>query len=372
MDGSRIRTTGCLVLLGALTAFATPGRAYALVDPVNSEWHSTARALAMGNAGIATAEDPDTAMFYNPAALASNRRFEFSVFNPQFEFSTSNFTLGGAKDMTDLGSLDTTVPHLRENRGTPAQFGFSLYPNVSAKNFALGILVSAESGSVMKKNGDLIIRSQYLIIPTIGLTVGMLSGIIKIGAALRIINLTTNNKVVPVAQQGVQGYRRDAEEGFGLGVDVGTLIQLPWASLPTFGAVARNIGDTSLSKGAFYPYATGTAVGANRVPMMIDGAFAIQPKLGQTTVLKFAMEFRDTQDKSHVATARKVNVGFELGFNKRLFLRMGGSQGYWSAGFGLSGKSASLDITTYGEELDPTKFQEIEDRRVAISYGGRF
>ena len=79
-------------------------------------------------------------------------------------------------------------------------------------------------------------------------------------------------------------------------------------------------------------------------------------------------------DRFHVPKVERLeSAKIQAGsFNKHFFLRWGGSQGYWSGGIGLSGKSASLDLSTYGEELHSTKFREIEDRRIVIRYGGRF
>src|SRR5688572_18764288 len=67
-----------------------PGLAYA--DVLNGEWVSTTRSLTMGNVGIASAEDPTTATFYNPAGLARAKKAVVEVFNPQFDFGTGVFS----------------------------------------------------------------------------------------------------------------------------------------------------------------------------------------------------------------------------------------------------------------------------------------
>ena len=354
-----------------LSGFSLPAFAQSLIDPINSEWHSTARALGMGNAAIAGADDPSTAMFYNPAALAGNRKFQFEFLSPQFEFSTSNFKV--AKQMGDHGrllSLDKTVPLLDGRRGKPVYLGFSIYPNASAKNFAVGILVSAQGGAAIDKDGKLFIRSQYLVVPSLGMTMGLLSGIFKLGVAGRAVQVTTNNK--STSDLTGNGYLIEPAEGFGIALDAGLLLTLPVATLPAFGFVARNIGDTNLGKKAIEPVGKGETTDAGAAPMMYDAGFSIQPKLGQTTVLKFSSDYRDLTHESQADTMRKINLGIEFAFNRRLYFRGGFGQGYWTAGFGLGGKGASLDLATYGEEIHPTRYHYIEDRRVAIRYGGRF
>jgi hypothetical protein len=367
---TRTRLINFLLFAAAVAAFFSPA-AHAILDPVNSEWHSTARALGMGNAAIASGDDAATAMFYNPAALASNRKVQVEFFSPQFEFSTSNLTVAkGAGDQSKLISLEKTVPLLDKSRGKPAQLGFSIYPNFSARNLAFGILLSLEGGSAIDKDRKLFIRSQYLVIPTMGVTFGLMSGLIKLGIAGRAIQITTNNKSTSTLTG--QGYLKDAQEGFGIGLDAGVIVTLPVATLPAFGLVVRNIGDTNLGKDAIESIAIGAVRDAGAAPMTADAGFTIEPKLAQRTVLRLSGDYRDLTHESKASSMRKINLGLELGLNRRLYFRGGFGQGYWTAGFGLSGKSASLDLATYGEEIHPTKFHYIEDRRVAIRYGGRF
>lgn len=379
MDGSRRLTTGgrfsAAIFAAVVALHSFPRFASALPDSVNTEWLSTGRALGMGNAGIATADDPSTAMFYNPAALSGNRRLAFEFFNPQFEFSTSNFDVAPSlQSQGKLIGLKKTVPLLNNHRGRPVHLGFSIYPNISAKNFAMGILYRAEGGAYINDLGQLKIRSQYMLIPTLALTVGAVGGLFKMGFAVRGVQLAVNERTVDNAVTSTEeiGYTAGASEGFGLGADFGALLTLPWKTLPAFAFVARNIGGTSLGGAPLSGFATGNVQDGVLVPMMFDVGFSIQPKLGQTTVLKLACDYRDLHNKSHTNMGRKFNAGFELGFRRKLYLRGGYSQGYWTAGFGLAGKDGSLDLAVYGEELHPTGFKVMEDRRFMLGYGGRF
>ncbi len=367
MDGSHNKRGSffsILVCIGFICSNA------AKADSVNSEWYSSARALTMGNAAITLGGDAATAMFYNPAALAGNRRPSFEFFSPTITLGTGNFTLGGITDITDQLALDKLATTLQEKAGTSFNLGFSLYPNLSAKNFGLGMLVSFEASATVDDEGTLFQRTEALLIPTVGISVGLLSGLFKIGAAARAIQST--RKISSTTTFTNLSYLDGAEEGFGIGLDAGFIWTLPWSWLPTFGGVVRNIGGTDLTGDALFSVAGNEKVAHSKIDMTIDGGVSLSPKIGQRTVLKIAADYRDVTDTSNTGLFRKVNIGLELGMKRRLFLRAGFSQGYWSAGFGLAGKGGSLDLGTYGEEIHPTDFRKIEDRRMVIRSGSKF
>lgn len=367
MDGTQVKRgafLSILFLLGFL--LSNPAKA----DVVNAEWYSTARALTMGNAGLTLGGDPATAMFYNPAALAGNRRPSFEFFSPQISVGTGNFSIGGIFDIVDQLSLDKIAQSLSDQQGKAVHFGFSLYPNFSSKNFGAGMLISFEASAAVGTDGTLYQTMESYVIPTAGISVGLFSGLFKIGAAVRAIQST--RKIAANTTLTNLSYTDGAEEGFGIGLDAGFIWTLPWAWLPTFAGVVRNIGGTDLTGGALFGL-----VGSNKVPhtkldMMFDGGFSVEPKLGQRTVLRIAADYRDATDTTNTNLMRKVNLGLELGIRRRIFFRGGVSQGYWTAGFGLSGKRGSLDLGTYGEEIHPTDFQSVEDRRIVIRYGSKF
>lgn len=358
------------VTMAALWSGLSSLPALAYMDPVNREWFSTAKALSMGNAGIATADDPATAMFYNPAALSALRNPTFEVFNPQFDMSTGNFSAaGGVKNLSKLTSLERTYELLNAKRGTPISLGTSVYPNISAKNFGFGILARWETGAYVDGNGALHYRSQTAVIPTMGTSIGFFRGLWKFGVAVRAIQLTEANESTTVTSN--IGYTKNAHEGFGFGLDFGTMLTFPWDALPTLAFVARDIGDTSLKQTPFIKTAGGT-VDRPHIKQSYDGGFSIAPKVGNSSVLKIAAEYRDILDASGTKGGRKVNLGFDLTLARYFSVRWGVSQGYWSLGIGLSGKSASLDLGTYGKELSTTEFRSVEDRRLTLRYSNRF
>ena len=373
MDGSHIQLWKELIerlLLGlALAVVLLPGTA--LGDKVNAEWYSSVRALSMGNTGISQSDDPQTSMFYNPALLATQRKTNFEFFNPQIENGFGNLALANeTAHYTSQLNLGSAYPLLLDEKNTPSSFSASIYPNFYAQNFALGLLGKAESSSYVNENGRLIYRSRYLVMPTMALSAGLFSGRLRFGVAVRLINSTQNDKNVANADD--EGYIVNAQEGLGVGLDAGMTIGLPWKLLPTFGLVARNVGDTSFSSDAIVKVSKGNPIKHDMVKKTYDAGFSIAPKLTQRSGLVMALDYRDATNTSNTPTLRKVNLGFEITSYKVFQLRFGVSRGFWTAGFGLRGKSSSLDIGSYADELDASGFRKVEDRRLAIRYGGHF
>lgn len=343
----------------------------AQADSVNSEWVSTTRSLTMGNVGIASAGDPTTAMFYNPAALARQKKTSAELFNPQFDIGTGVFAMGGSSNISKHSTLTKVRPLLSQNKETASSLGFSLYPNISAQNFNFGILMKAEGASV-DDGTNLTYKSRNLLIPTLGISMGLFSGRIRWGLAVRAVQISENDKVIDTNTTAAAGYTMDMAEGFGIGLDSGLLLTMPWDALPTIGFVARNVGDTSFPSEANFSIASGTSTRKDKIKMTYDGGFSIAPKIGQRSTVTFAADYRDIMNVYGVNDKRRLNLGIEFDFGKTLFMRFGYGRGYWTAGIGLGSRYGSLDLGTYSEDLDRTSFNGIEDRRISLRYGSKF
>ncbi|MCO5141712.1 MAG: hypothetical protein M9962_01325 [Oligoflexia bacterium] len=359
---------GCLwkSILGLLLL---PSLAFA--DKPNAEWLSTTRALSMGNVGIASADDPATAAFYNPATLAKTKRTIFEFFNPQVEFGTNVFAVSA--DTTKLGNhvnLKKLTPYLQGKPNKASYLGASIFPNLNAQNFNFGILLSAKGQSYVDGAGNLNYKSRYLLIPSMGLSIGLLGGRFKLGASVRAIQITENDERTTNFTD--VGYMNNPNEGFGVGVDVGSTFSLPWTWLPTFGFVARNLGDTTFSGSAPVSIGQGTIRRKGKVKMTYDGGFSVTPKTGRQSAFTFAADYRDIMDVYGVNIKRRINLGMEFSVSKMIFMRLGFGRGYWTAGIGVSTRQGSLDIGTYGEELHEKNFRVNEDRRISIRYGSKF
>jgi len=361
---------GCLRILTFLCAVLSSN---AWADAVNNEWFSTTRALSMGNVGIASSEDSTTAMFYNPAALTRTKRVNFELLNPQVDVGT--YSHGNLQDLTKRIDLGAMRPVLEKFPGKPTYTGASLYPNITAQNFNFGVLMRGEGGAYFSGT-NLHYKSRYLVIPTLGMSLGALGGRFRLGFAARVIQITENDKIAngyaANDNSGGVGFMKDAGEGMGIGLDGGTMLTLPIAMLPTAGFVARNVGDTTFSGSAPFGFGSGNVTRRDKIKMTYDVGGSLTPKFGKRSQLVLAADYRDVQDKMEVATMRRINLGMELGLQKKVFFRFGISRGYWTAGIGIASDHGSLDIGSYAEELDRTEFRKVEDRRISIRIGSKF
>ena len=361
---------GCLFRLGLLLFFFSVTQAKA--DRVNNEWLSGTRALSMGNVGIANADDTETTMFYNPAGLTRIKKATLEIFNPQFEFGTGVFTVSpGIQEFSKNLSLTGVQPLLQTHPHKASSLGYSLYPNVNSQNFGFGVLWRQEGVSYINSQDRLEYHSRYLLIPTMGLGMNLLGNHLRIGAAVHAIQITENNRTVDATATNI-GYKLNPEEGFGIGLDAGALLSLPWAGLPTLGFVARNVGTTRFTGGVPMSQAVGTATLHGRLPMTYDAGFALFPRASKKKSVTFAIDYRDVQNVTGTNSLRHLNVGTEFGVGKVFFLRLGMSRGYWTAGFGVASKFGAFDFGTYGEELDDRNFREIEDRRISFKFTTKF
>lgn len=370
MDGRLFRA-----LLFAVLMTAAPGLGRA--DKLNNEWVSTTRSLSMGNTGIASAEDPTTAAFYNPAALAKLKKPVVEFFNPQMELGTGVFSLSGSiLEWGKHGTYSASKEMVKAKPGKISSVGMSIFPNISSQNFSFGVLGRLHRWSHYDKNdGAWKYYSRYLVMPTMGLSMASLGGRFRLGLAVRMIQVTKTEGVEPdTAATTTATLSNSTRHGLGIGLDGGMLFTLPWAWLPTIGAVARNVGDTSFPTEGLVKIGTATDSGKthDQIKMTYDAAFAVSPKLGSRDVLTLAVDYRDVTNRTGGDPIRHFNMGFELSASKKFFFRAGVSQGYWTAGLGLASKEGAFDIGTHADELHPTKYKAVEDRHISMRITKKF
>lgn len=346
--------------------------ALAKADTVNAEWYSTTRALSMGNVGIASAEDPVTAAFYNPAALANNKRPGFEPFNLQLEGGFGNFSVAQSLgDWAKVGSFSRAKPLLAAKPGRPFSGSVALFPSVSAQNFSFGLLGQFQFSSYYDKTKNAYFyHARKLLAPSLGLSAALLGGRLRLGVAVRALQVSETDMDQP-GTGSIVAVRDSHRSGLGVGMDAGMMLTMPWAGLPTIGFVARNIGDTAFPAAPVVDIGGSASARRESVKMAYDGGISLSPKLGRGQRLVLAADYRDALDSTHVALLRRLNLGLEFS-GKVLALRAGFSRGTWTAGFGLQSRQGSLDIGTYAEELDARALRAVLDRRFSLRFTRRF
>jgi len=363
MDGCLFRALLCLFML--------PGLANA--ESVNAEWLSSTRALSMGNVGIASAEEASTAAFYNPAALSRSKKAAVEFFNPQIDIGTGVFsTSNSIADWGKHASFSGSQPLVKAKAGSVSSIGISLFPNITSQNFSFGVLARFHRWAYYDNAAkSWNYQSRYLLIPSMGISLPIAGHRFRLGAAVRAIQITETNGVVPDTGS-TASLSQVTGEGLRIGLAAGFLPTLPWAWRPTIGGLARKGGDTAFPTRGFIKWGGGEKVNREKIKMTYDAGFSVAPKVNQRDVLTMAFDFRDALNQTKTQYLRHVNAGLEYAVRKKLFIRGGISQGYWTAGFGLAAKTGSLDIGTYADELHQSGYNIVEDRRISIRFTRRF
>jgi len=342
-------------------------------DAAFPEFVTSARGLAMGNAYINKTDDAWSA-FYNPAGLGTVRQPQFHLLNLHMEVSNAFLdAVGSVGAITNLpsnvtGSFDAQKirEKLVDNQGDISHLRANFFPNFTVRGMTLGYFLSQRNRAVI--NDDVDNKFEFAERrdqgPVFALNLPLFGGVFKVGASAMYVTRRELYKAVgptdPIAIADT-----DYKKGSSLQVTVGSKITIPIALLPTFGFVLRNATNNDW-EGA------GAGGVPNDIPQTIDGAFSITPQIGSMSRLHFEVNYKDIGDRYETSASRRLGLGAELDFNRRIFIRAGSGDGWGSAGIGVRSKAFIMDLTTYAVDRDSTGFRKKEDRRFVLSLSSGF
>ena len=347
------------------------------------------RAQGMGGA-IAAAADDQTAIFFNPAALARRKVWKINAF---FQAGLDQDFLdvyGGLKDADDLSGDDKTnkiideisnnfgkEPHVRLT--APSLFwlwegwGFAFVPADVTVNLGLdqqigpSINVTSYVDTTFALSTGRKIRASW-------------AKAMSWGATVKAVHRGFYQDSVTAAQFAQDDdlfNADDADEGLTVDVDLGFLFtpRLPTegffslfrAFRPTFALVGRNLID--------YGFTTDFDLISDQTgePPKLQRRFDVGTKweLPKFWIFKPRFVF-DIRDMGHDnwTFIKGQHAGFELDWIAAQWLkgayRVGLNQGYASAGVTLQFTLFKLDVATWGEEIG-TKDNRTENRRWLVN-----
>ncbi len=338
-------------------------------DAVFPELATSARALSMGNAYVAKADDA-SAVYYNPAGLGSVRKTHFHLSNFHMEFNKgwiSNSTRGNVLDVfpevMSAFSLEGQRENLLKNKGSISHQRFNFLPNFTTRYFSLGYLVSkrtrATIGQEAGANFEYADRRDHG--PYAALNISLFGGVFKIGGSATYLN---RKEIVGESAANVE-YEEDPTEvkkGAAVIVVAGAKLTLPIAFLPTFAAKMNNAFDQRFSEGS-------TNGAPTEVLNSLDFGFSLTPQIGNVVRVHLEANYKDVSSEyDGVATNRKITLGLELDIARRFFMRAGYGDGWGSAGIGIKSQRLEFDLTTYAVDTTSNEFRGKEDRRFALSF----
>jgi hypothetical protein len=337
------------------------------------EFYNNTRSLGMGGAGVAITSD-ETALFRNPANLGSLRGIYGTFLDPELEGS-SNFVNQVSSTFTskafDIESVKTV---LDTNRDQYYHARMQVTPSFVFRNFGVGLIYRNQIHAQTEATGttmDTFYQNDMGVV--LGANLRLFDGRIKIGGNAKIISrIEVINPTLATA--GPFDLATIGSEGTGLSYDAGILIQLPWTFLPTIGAVARDVGDTTFDKrDGFRLRTTGRPA---TVKQSVDVGLSLFPIHGNQFRSVWTLEYVDaTNSRDDKDNMKRARFGFETNWRDIFFFRLGMHQRYWTAGFEVASERISWQIASYGEEIGSTVngvTTTKEDRRLNTKFSVRF
>lgn len=318
-------------LLILLSLLALPAEARLLRVP-----YEGVRPTGMGNAFLAIADDQN-ALWYNPAALAKNKKWRFNLMD---------FTLG----FDSLTTLDQMRALIFENDSsslvsddiTFLRMGFK--PTLFGPNFGLGIYTNSQGFFEIRNldlpEVDVYAFSDIALIAGLGVpispyfSVGLsVRGVYRAGLDATITTVDLLSQLGGISQDAFMSAIFDrlkelSGAGYGLGVNFSAQLDIPTGKGgPKVGAAfsIEDFGNTSF-----------TALGASRAPEAINQSVnfgsSVSYKAGKNDEVNFAFDLRHMFEG--VSLGQMSSLGIEWR-HKVFSLRAGLYQLYPTFGFSI-------------------------------------
>jgi hypothetical protein len=343
-------------------------------DGVFPELVTSSRALAMGNAFIAKADDA-SAVFYNPAGLGSIRYPHLHLSNFGIETNKGGIDAISGTTFTDVFSnapksfsVDGLKTMLLAKPGTLAHSRLHALPNFTSRYFSAGYMLAKRTRAIVNdatsvtgfEFADRLDHGPYA-----ALNLSLFGGIVKAGISAVYLNRKELNSTDdPNSTTAISDSLYT--KGTAVISTLGGKITLPFTFLPTFAGTAHNAFDQEFSVGT-------TAGAPTKIPRSYDVGFSLTPQLSTSNRVHLEVNLKDIGGAySTVAAARKILIGAEFDFSRVFFFRIGYGDGFGSAGLGIKSRKLEFDLTTYAVDTSSASFMGQEDRRFAIGVSSGF
>lgn len=333
------------------------------------EFYTGVRQLGMGGAYTGVVND-ETAVLSNPAGLGKLRDVTFTVVDPELHASFNDTKIAKLEDASKVFTLQGLLDALNQSKGTHWHSKVQLFPSLVGPNFGLGVLAKYSVDAEVNEAGD-VFRLDYTndYAAALGNCLRFFGGVMKLGVTARLVNRVEVARDLDATATNLE-LKDVASEGLGLAADIGLILSIPVAWLPSLAVVTHDVGNTSyaLSDGMMLETTTRPRDSMQKT----DVGLSVFPILSNHVRAALTAEYHDVgtanEEKDHT---RRVHAGMELNVHDFFFLRGGLNQRYWTAGLELASERFQLQAASYGEEIG-TDTAPREDRRWVGKFTFRF
>ena len=356
----------CLVQFGLMTAHASeysPGISY-----------PSTKANGMGGAFLAMPQE-EWSPFYNPSWIGNQRDVKLSLLNAEAQ-GTKSWISGEGKFKQDLSKRASLL-----SSGNGGDFSSSVgaFPHVRLWKFIFGVNYRdrreawAPSGTGNRLHYEASRDLSYIG----GFGLRFFRGLIQIGGVAKYLMRaeTPAQLVEDTSLLGVESlsYKSEVRTGRVWTGDAGVSLVFPWAALPTFTAVVRNLGSRHFKQGSVSQAEASSSEAPLDLVEQVDLGFGMSPWLAKKLRLRLSFDYFDVRNDLNVDDQERFHAGMEFAYARSIFLRGGYSHGGPSFGFGVDVKGIKLDFAYYEQRrFDSDLNQEDKSKRYAMSFGVEF
>lgn len=356
-----------LITLLVIIPFASSYAQKAVFSREYPRMMTSVRAMGMGNAFFGVSDDKYAA-FYNPAGLAMSK--SVWTLDIPFVIGANSNMINNATDLTDMflkGGLDTDsiVKILNGMMGEYNNISpISFFPAFTYKNWSFGIFFNSYANTLtynramptaavdVRADAGAVLTYAHSFLSDKSLHFGVsLMGFYRMAysntyTAVDIANLDSNDLIKDVLDN----------HGWGILASVGLMYELPWLRKELNARVGLSFNDFGYQS---------MAKGLDKVDPTLNLSLAISPNwefISSNIVIDFNdLIFMNGTDDSF---GKRVNIGAEVGFWNRIFVRAGLHQGYWTAGAGVNIWALRINYAYYTEEMGAYSGQYADHRHV--------
>jgi hypothetical protein len=239
---------------------------------------------------------------------------------------------------------------------------FNFVPNIVTRYFTVGYFYAQRTYMGIAESASSTVQYIYRQDqgPFLGFNISLLGGVIKFGLTGFYLWRKELNETSP-ADQVITIEDNMFNKGQGYFGIAGFRFTYPSDWLPTLSAAYQNILD-----GDFENYGTDPV---SPYPTNLTVGISLSPQVGKQVRLHLEANYVDALEKDdRVEDIDRLEVGMELDYDRRSFLRLGLLDGYLSGGFGFITKHLTVNFSTYGVLATIAPGQVQEDRRFVISF----